>query len=169
MSRLFEIKLNATIKMCFLLVAFFLMNKPAFAGKTISKAKVIKCIKCKNEYKGYSGVSEISQDFIESIAIMLNEKKFLIANSSEEFNQSDVVEPLKPSRRFVLGGECSRYSFLVYDQGGYSVDTRLLVYEKASKQIVFGTIFNSKIRSNLELIGSLKNNAFTKWKVESPN
>src|SRR5438105_4923993 len=51
-----------------------------------------------------------------------------IANPSESFNSSDLMDPNLPSKRIVFGGISPQFTFVLCDQGGFAPFRCLLLF-----------------------------------------
>jgi hypothetical protein len=65
---------------------------------------------------------------VEALPKEIAEQIRPIANPSEPYNSSDLMNPNLPSRRIVFGGISQQFAFVLYDQGGFAPYRCLLLF-----------------------------------------
>jgi hypothetical protein len=65
---------------------------------------------------------------VEALPKKVAEQIRPIANPSEPYNSSDLMDPNLPSRRIVFGGTSQQFVFVLCDQGGFAPYRCLLLF-----------------------------------------
>lgn len=122
--------------------------------------KFKKSLEQKIAYTPIFRVENLSDIFLKKAALAVGENFFLIENPGEKFNVTDDFDEQYLNRRLVFAGENKNYLFLVYEQGGYTLDNRLLTFDKKKNKILIGVVFTNKITSLHQLLTAISKKEF---------
>ena len=87
-----------------------------------------------------------------------------IANPSEPYNDSDMMNPNLPSKRIVFGGKSQQFVFILCDQGGFIPSRYLLLFPLSDSNSVMRRTytFHSYISDFPALKKEIENGQWTK-------
>lgn len=61
---------------------------------------------------------------------------FLISNLGENYNKTGLVVPGAPDKRIIFGGTLSNIGFVFYEEGGFAINYRCLIFGIKKRKVI---------------------------------